>query len=478
VIFNLVSGGVLIGVIYALNRAALGLFLPAHGMALELAVHLNAIVLWSFALFGMSLVLYGVVRATGAVVPPLIMLALALWGIRVPFAYALVDRWQADAIWWSFPVASIASVTMASLYYQFGNWRKVQLGIAQRRDPAECLNRVPAGRGVSPRPLVVRCGAFGDMVLITALIRALHARFGEPVDIVTSGPWSAPLLEGQPGVGEILSVRSRKTPYWLAPDQQRVVRLALARRRTHVVLRRQRGGTADARARRHSGRLHRRREGSSARGGRARDRAMAPARGLEPQGSGSPPPPAAGTVAPGAYLRVTPSQEADLDGWLEARGLAGTPLVLIQAGNKRTMRRGLRRLAVNHKYWPAERWGAVMLYLRARCPGHRIVLLGTGPEYRLNEELIAAARIPDVCNAADDLPIPRLVALLSRAAGLVTVDSGPAHAAAAVGCPLVVLFGRASPTLYRPWGTSGADVKVLTGASTVSRACSASPPPR
>ncbi len=35
----------------------------------------------------MSMVLYGVVRATGAVMPPLIMLAIALWGIRVPFAY-------------------------------------------------------------------------------------------------------------------------------------------------------------------------------------------------------------------------------------------------------------------------------------------------------------------------------------------------------------------------------------------------------
>jgi putative MATE family efflux protein len=135
VVFNLASGGALIGLIYALNRAALGLFLPAHGMALELAVHLNTIVLWSFALFGMSLVLYGVVRATGAVVPPLIMLALALWGIRVPFAYALIDRWHADAIWWSFPVASIASVIMASLYYQFGNWRKAQLGIVRRRAP-------------------------------------------------------------------------------------------------------------------------------------------------------------------------------------------------------------------------------------------------------------------------------------------------------------------------------------------------------
>jgi putative MATE family efflux protein len=135
VIFNLASGGALIGLIYLLNRAALGLFLPPGSAALELAVHLNTIVLWSFALFGMSLVLYGVVRATGAVVPPLIMLAIALWGVRVPFAYALIERWQADAIWWSFPVASIVSLTMASLYYQFGNWRKVSLGIAQRRAP-------------------------------------------------------------------------------------------------------------------------------------------------------------------------------------------------------------------------------------------------------------------------------------------------------------------------------------------------------
>jgi heptosyltransferase-2/heptosyltransferase-3 len=118
---------------------------------------------------------------------------------------------------------------------------------------------------------------------------------------------------------------------------------------------------------------------------------------------------------------------------------------------------------VNHKYWPTERWAAVMCHLHRQHPAHRIVLLGTGPEYRLNEELIDAARIEGVCNAADDLPIPRLVALLARAAGLVTVDSGPAHAAAAVGCPQVVLFGKAAPSLYRPWGAAGAEVKVLTG---------------
>ncbi len=326
------------------------------------------------------------------------------------------------------------------------------------------MSRAPEPRGAGPVPLVVRCGAFGDMVLITAMIRALHARFGEPVDIVTSGPWSIPLLDGQPGVGEILCVRSRKTPYWLAPDQQRAVRRLRLRgagptwfcdasEAARPML--ERAGIphdyiVDVKD-------HPLEAGEHA---TEQWRRLA---GLSPRAPAVPPPPPAGTVAPGAYLRVTPSQEADLDVWLQARGLADAPLILIQAGNKRTMRRGLRRLAVNHKYWPTERWGALMLYIRAHCPGHRIVLLGTGPEYKLNEELIAAARIPDICNAADDLPIPRLVALLSRAAGLVTVDSGPAHAAAAVGCPLVVLFGRASPTLYRPLGTVGADVKVLTG---------------
>jgi heptosyltransferase-2/heptosyltransferase-3 len=104
-----------------------------------------------------------------------------------------------------------------------------------------------------------------------------------------------------------------------------------------------------------------------------------------------------------------------------------------------------------------------MRFLRAECPRHGIVLLGASPEFRLNQELILAAGVEGVINAADDLPIPRLIALLERAAGLVSVDSGPAHAAAAVGCPQVVLFGKASPSLYRPWGAAGAAVNVLRG---------------
>ena len=91
------------------------------------------IVIWSYLFFGTSMIMFAVVRATGAVMPPLIMLVVALWLIRVPFAYSMLDRWQADAIWWSFPLASATSMLMAIAYCRYGGWRKVRLGVASLR---------------------------------------------------------------------------------------------------------------------------------------------------------------------------------------------------------------------------------------------------------------------------------------------------------------------------------------------------------
>jgi putative MATE family efflux protein len=133
VMFNFLLGGSLITLVFVFNKHALGLFLPANGAALSLSAHLNAIVIWSFALFGTSIVLFGVVRATGAVIPPLIMLVISLWLIRVPFAFSMLDRWQADAIWWSFPLSSTVSMLMSVAYYRFGGWRKVRMGVATAR---------------------------------------------------------------------------------------------------------------------------------------------------------------------------------------------------------------------------------------------------------------------------------------------------------------------------------------------------------
>lgn len=316
----------------------------------------------------------------------------------------------------------------------------------------------------STRPLVVRCGAFGDMVLVMALIRDLSARFDAPVDVLTSGPWSEPLLRGQSGVGDIVSVRSRKTPYWLSSDQQRAVSWL-----------RQRGAGPTwccdgndavqpmlSRAGVPSEFIVDSRNYPLLAGEHATEQWRRLARILPSAGVATAVA-SLGFEPGGARLDIAADQLADLDSWWRARQMPDVPFIAIQIGNKRTMRRGLRRLAENTKYWPSERWAEVLRHVRACQPAHAIVMLGTGPEDRLNEQIRSLAGINGIYNVADDLPIARLIALLSRAQGLITVDSGPAHAAAAVGCPLVVLFGQASTTLYRPWGSAGADVKVLTG---------------
>jgi putative MATE family efflux protein len=152
--FNLLISGALIAGLYLLNRPALGLFLPLDGAAIDIASHLNAVVLWSFALFGVSMVLFGAVRGTGAVMPPLLILVISLWCVRIPFAYQMLGRWQAEAIWWSFPLASLTSLAMAIAYYRFGGWRSLRLGVAETvAPPAAAIppTDVPTG-GVSARP--------------------------------------------------------------------------------------------------------------------------------------------------------------------------------------------------------------------------------------------------------------------------------------------------------------------------------------
>jgi len=313
------------------------------------------------------------------------------------------------------------------------------------------------------RPLVMRCGAFGDMVLLTALIRQLHARFGEPVDLVSSGPWTVPLLQGQPGVGDIFILRSRKSPFWVSPRQ-----IALAR----WLRRRGAGPTWFC----DPGTVGR----DLLRRGKIPDPCVCEDAGLAyvpgehfvdrwirfaqltPPAFAGKLPEAATRVPSTAALEVSPASHAALERWLEPRNLAGRKLILIQAGNKRTMRRGSRQRATNTKYWPEERWAAVIRGLRAERPDHAILLMGVPAERELNDEVAKLANVPDVHNVADDLPIPVLLPLLQRASSLVSVDTGPAHAAAALGCPTVALFGTSDPQLYRPGGVT-TPAAVVTG---------------
>ena len=122
--------GSVVLLIELLDRHAFALFLPAGPAGLEAlqqASHLNHVVTWSFVFFGVTMVLFGVVRATGAVMAPLFILTIAMLAVRFPLAEALISRFQVDAVWWSFPISSALAAVLAVLYYKYGGWRSARM---------------------------------------------------------------------------------------------------------------------------------------------------------------------------------------------------------------------------------------------------------------------------------------------------------------------------------------------------------------
>lgn len=121
---NLAMTGVMTLLLLTFDRPVLQLFLGAHSPAVDLARHIQFLASWSYALFGVTIVLFGTMRAAGTVLPPLIVLGIAMYPGRLGF-YALAHPVLGmDAIWLSFPVGSIIAVALAIVSYRYTGWRK------------------------------------------------------------------------------------------------------------------------------------------------------------------------------------------------------------------------------------------------------------------------------------------------------------------------------------------------------------------
>ena len=128
IIFNLLITGLLVALLAVADRPALALFLGGDSPAMPIARHIQIIATWSFILFGVTMVIFGTVRANGAVLGPLIILAIGLYPIRLGFALGAYPRLGADALWLSFPVASFSNMALAIAFYLHGGWRKARMG--------------------------------------------------------------------------------------------------------------------------------------------------------------------------------------------------------------------------------------------------------------------------------------------------------------------------------------------------------------
>ena len=322
---------------------------------------------------------------------------------------------------------------------------------------------MPSATTPSGAPLLAHHGALGDTILLTAMLQALAARWGAPCDLVAGTSAAPRLLAGLDFVGEVRVLGGRKRPYATSPRQWELVRWLQGRAPSPCYLvERWRHPVAPWSSLTRLEWLLRRAGVPPEHVVTTLERSRAPlehAVDYQLALAALDPPAFAGGAAaplpeppPRPLLRASPAEVEECRAWLGGLGWRGEPLVLLQTEARRASKRGR---------WPRERWLAVIAGVLAELPEARVLVMGTAEERRRTGELVAAAADPRVGNAAGELPLRRLLALLALAHSCISLDTGPGQAAAAVGCPLVVLAGTADPRRNRPLGPPGR-VQVVT----------------
>ena len=103
--------------------------------------------------------------------------------------------------------------------------------------------------------------------------------------------------------------------------------------------------------------------------------------------------------------------------------------------------------AFDTKQWATENFARVAEFLSEK--GLQTVAIATKKEREVLENLKKLSKVPIL--TFDDLTLPEITALASRAKIFVGNDSGIAHIAAAVQTPSVVIFGSSNRNHWRPW---------------------------
>lgn len=89
--------------------------------------------------------------------------------------------------------------------------------------------------------------------------------------------------------------------------------------------------------------------------------------------------------------------------------------------------------------WPVQQWRQLLSNWKNDFPDHTPVIIGTASEAAL------AASITDGMeghiNLCGKTNLPQMMAVMAGSAGLISTDTGPSHMAAALGVPVVSLFG-------------------------------------
>ena len=104
----------------------------------------------------------------------------------------------------------------------------------------------------------------------------------------------------------------------------------------------------------------------------------------------------------------------------------------------------------DNKRWPLEHFRQLIGQLRIRLPRTQILILGGAGDQPLGAALAGGGRA-GVLDLTGQLDLQELAEVMRRIRVLVTNDTGPMHIAAALGRPVVGLFGPTEPSRTGPY---------------------------
>jgi heptosyltransferase-1 len=165
------------------------------------------------------------------------------------------------------------------------------------------------------------------------------------------------------------------------------------------------------------------------------------------------PRPSALTHAVDWYLRVLPVLGVPVDWqfeWLPPRPALATSLRRkwpVDGARWIVFQPGARW---SNKLWPVESYAELVRLLAPVTPGFRFAILG-GNEDRLLGEVIARGDPARCLDLTGRLSLPEMVEWIRLSELMVSNDTGPMHVAAALGIPVVALFGPTEPRRTGPY---------------------------
>jgi len=171
---------------------------------------------------------------------------------------------------------------------------------------------------------------------------------------------------------------------------------------------------------------------------------------------------ALGVPAEGAALRFVPTaaDEAVVAELWRVSGLEGARVAVLAPGGGHNP-----GMTLHAKRWPPARYAALADLLHAER-GLRVVLAGSQDDAVVTGKVRRLSRAPLVDLAGRTGGFGALGALFARGALFVGNDSGPMHLAAAVGAPVVAIFGPTDPAVYTPYSPRVAVLRGPHGEST------------